>query len=203
MEGYLGEIRAFAGNFEPGGWQFCKGQTLSISTSTALYSIIGNVYGGDGQTTFKLPDLQSRIPVGTGNGPGLPAYDLGEAWGHEQVTLTNSQMAAHSHAAIVTGGDGTATFDATLYGVNDAGGIDNPVGNILGADNSGSTSYASGSSLTTVAMNAGSVVVNDLHGPLPTITVGISGSSQPHPNIQPVLALNYIICVEGYYPSRY
>jgi len=200
MEGTIGEIRIFAGNFAPRGWQLCQGQTLSIATDTTLFSIIGTTYGGDGQSTFKLPDLQSRIPVGTGSGPGLPVYDTGEAWGSEGVSLISTQMPMHSHAATVSGGDGTATFDATLYGVNDAGGVETPAGNILGVDSSGGASYAA--SGTQVAMHSGSVVVNNLHGPLPTIGVGVAGGSQPHSNIQPVLAVNYIICVEGIYPSR-
>lgn len=191
----------FGGNFAPLGWQICGGQSMSIAEYTALYAVIGTYYGGDGQTSFSLPDLRSRIPVGTGQGPGLPAVSTGEAWGTEGVTLTTSQMPAHTHNAVVTGGGGTATFTATLNGVNGAGGVDNPTGNILGEDtSSATTSYATSGTLS--EMNAGSVVVTNLYGALPTIAVGAAGSSQPHSNIQPVLAVNYIICLEGIFPSR-
>lgn len=201
MEGTIGEIRMFGGNFAPQGWQICAGQSLSIAEYTPLYAVIGTYYGGDGQNTFNLPDLRSRIPVGTGAGPGLPSVSTGEAWGSEGVTLTTSQMPGHTHAATVTGGGGTATFSATLNGVNNAGGIDNPTGNILGTDTlSGTTSYATSGTLS--EMNAGEVVVSNLYGALPTITVGVAGGSQPHSNIQPVLAVNYIICLEGIFPSR-
>lgn len=201
MEGTIGEIRMFGGNFAPAGWQFCNGQSMSIAEYTALYAVIGTNFGGDGQTSFVLPDLRSRIPVGTGQGPGLPAVSTGEAWGEEGVTLTTSQMPTHTHNAVVSGGGGAATFTATLNGVNNIGGVDNPTGNILGQDTvSSSTSYATSGTLS--EMNAGSVVVTNLYAPLPTISVGAAGGSLPHSNIQPVLALNYIICTEGIFPSR-
>ena len=96
-EPFLGEIRIFAGNFAPRGWAFCNGQILAISTNTALFSLLGTTYGGNGQNTFALPNLQSRIPVHAGQAPGLSLYDLGEAGGEEGVTLTAAQMPAHAH----------------------------------------------------------------------------------------------------------
>lgn len=191
----------FGGNFAPLGWQFCQGQSMSISEYTALYAIIGTYYGGNGQTTFNLPDLRSRIPVGTGTGPGLQPVSTGEAWGSEGVTLTASQTPMHTHNASVTGGGGSATFTATLYGVNGTGGLDSPANNILGEDTiSSTTSYATSGTLS--EMNAGEAVVTNLYGALPMVTVGVTGGSQPHSNIQPVLAVNYIICIEGIFPSR-
>src|SRR5215211_5950019 len=97
MEGYIAEIRLFAGNFAPRGWAFCYGQILSIAQNTALFSLLGTTYGGNGQTTFALPDFRSRVPVGAGTGPGLANISLGEVSGHETVTLLLNQMPVHTH----------------------------------------------------------------------------------------------------------
>lgn len=203
MEGTIGEIRMFAGNFAPLGWMLCNGQSLSISVNEALYSLIGTTYGGDGQQTFNLPDLQSRIAIGAGNAPGLSSYILGETVGTENVTLTTAQMPMHSHNAIVQPGAGGFSAAATLYGVNDNGGEDSPGGNYIGQDSgAGATNYAPGTESAPAAMHAGSIQINNLFAPLPNVTVGISGGSTPHNNIQPVLGMNFIICVEGIYPSR-
>jgi len=199
MEGTIGEIRLFGGNFAPRGWSLCTGQSMSISENTTLYSILGTTYGGDGVNTFNLPDLQGRIAVGTGQGPGLSNYVLGESIGFEEVTITTAQMPAHNHQTVVTPGSGASTLAATLYGVNDAGGLDTPGGNYIGQDNgAGATSYAT--SGTPVAMNASSI--KNVQLPLPIVTLGGSGGNLPHENRQPVQALNFIICVEGIYPSR-
>ena len=95
---YVGEIRMFGGNFAPAGWAFCDGALLAISEYDTLFNLIGTTYGGDGQATFALPDLQSRLPVHQGTGPGLSAYTIGETGGVEQVTLTTQQIPAHTHA---------------------------------------------------------------------------------------------------------
>src|SRR5690606_20539377 len=97
MEGTIGEIRYFAGNFAPNGWAFCNGATFAISEFEALYTIIGNTYGGDGVTNFKLPDLQGRAAVGTGQAPGLPSVQLGQIGGTETATMTQIQMPTHNH----------------------------------------------------------------------------------------------------------
>src|ERR1700751_1131204 len=97
---YLGEIRLFAGNFAPVGWALCNGQLLAISNNTALYQLIGTTYGGDGQTSFALPNLQSRVPIHQGNGAGLSPYLLGESAGVESVTLTVQQIPAHTHIPV-------------------------------------------------------------------------------------------------------
>jgi len=109
---FLGEIRMFAGNFAPVGWAFCQGQTLSIAENTALFSLLGTTYGGDGVNTFALPDLRGRVPVHQGQGPGLSAYIIGELAGAEAVTLISSQMPIHSHVAQGNGGTGTAHVPA-------------------------------------------------------------------------------------------
>ena len=103
---YVGEIRMFAGNFAPAGWAFCQGQTLAISDNDVLFNLIGTTYGGDGQTTFNLPNLASRVPVHMGTGGGS-SYIIGQSAGAEAVTLTTSQIPAHSHVPLCNSGDGT------------------------------------------------------------------------------------------------
>lgn len=106
---YIGEIRIFAGNFAPVGWLFCQGQTLAISENDTLFNLIGTTYGGDGQTTFNLPDLRSRVPVHMGTGSGLSSRTIGELGGTETVTLTVNQIPAHSHVPQANSGTGTST----------------------------------------------------------------------------------------------
>jgi microcystin-dependent protein len=115
---YVGEIRLFAGNFAPANWAFCSGQLLAISENDTLFQLIGTTYGGDGQTTFGLPDLRGRVPVHMGAGPGLSTYQLGEIGGVEEVTLTTQQIPVHTHALMVESG---------------AGGSANAGGNVLAA----------------------------------------------------------------------
>ena len=105
-EAFIGEIRMFAGNFPPRGWQFCQGQLLSIAQNTALFSILGTTYGGNGQTTFALPDLRGRYPMQPGQGPGLSPRTLGEQGGSETVTLISNQMPAHTHSHTASGAQG-------------------------------------------------------------------------------------------------
>src|SRR5512138_1946918 len=104
---YVGELRMFAGNFAPAGWLFCEGQLLPISEYETLFNLIGTTYGGDGQSTFALPDLQSRVPIHMGQGPGLSSYVIGEAGGTEAVTLTVQQIPNHGHPAAATSVDGS------------------------------------------------------------------------------------------------
>jgi microcystin-dependent protein len=171
---YVGEIRAVGFNFAPVDWAACNGQLLPISEYEVLYTLLGTTYGGDGQNTFALPRLNSRVVVGTGQGPGLSPYPLGTTGGVESVTLTTTQMPAHGHpysvplAASTTGTVGN-----------------NPAGKLPGTADGTYTGAADGTSLAANAVTA---------------TVGVAGGSQPHPNIQPVLALNYIICTNGIYP---
>ena len=109
QEPFIGEIRMFAGNFAPRGWALCDGQILQIVQNTALFSILGTTYGGDGQTTFGLPDLRGRFPIGQGQGPGLSSRQIGEMAGAEAVTLTTAQMPAHTHVARAKGAAGTTS----------------------------------------------------------------------------------------------
>ncbi len=176
---FIAEIRMFAGNFAPRGWAFCQGQILSIAQNTALFSLLGTTYGGNGQTTFALPDLRGRAPIGVGQGPGLPAVNLGEVSGSPTHTLIITEMPAHNHTATVqlNGSSATAnlgTPDNVVFGTND---------NI--------SMYTRNTALDlTFRANAASV------------NVGIAGGSQPFSIMQPYLGMNYIIAMEGIYPSR-
>jgi microcystin-dependent protein len=179
MDEYLGIIKLFAGNFAPRGWALCNGQLLSIAQNSALFSILGTVYGGDGQTTFALPNLQSRVPVGVGQGAGLSFYSQGELGGAETVTLTLGQMPAHNH--LLNASTAAGTTDVPTGNV-----LAQPAGTTGGGDAVTVTSYATGATTTSLS---------------PT-TISVAGGSQPHENRSPFLALNYIICTEGLYPSR-
>jgi microcystin-dependent protein len=170
---WLGEIALVAFNFAPQGWALCNGQLLSISQNTALFSLLGTTYGGDGQTTFALPNLQSRVPLHFGQGTGLSAYTLGETVGVESVNLQTAQIPAHTHAY-------------TPQATTGAGPSASPAGALWAESASGDTIYKSGSSNTHMAAQ----------------TLGQTGGGQPHENRQPTLALNYIIALQGIFPSR-
>jgi microcystin-dependent protein len=175
MEGTIAEIRMFAGNFSPRSWAFCSGQILSIAQNTALFSLLGTTFGGNGQTTFALPDLRGRVPVGTGQGPGLPAYSLGQVGGVENVTLLLSNLPAHTHTATLAMG-----------ARNGAGNSISPTGNYP-------------ANVTNGYSNTQDAQMAPLNG---SPTVGTTGGSQPFSIMSPYLGLNYIICMEGIFPSR-
>jgi microcystin-dependent protein len=174
---------------------------LPIAQYTALFSILGTTYGGDGQTNFQLPNIQSRIVIGAGAGQGLPVYNPGDVLGEENHTLTINEMPAHTHTVTAQNDSTPPSATVNLMGINATGNKINPAANLLAQDELGKTLYAPGTS-TTVAMNAGSLVLNSITMPVPTVTVNMAGQSQPHSNIQPVLGVNYIICLEGIFPSR-
>jgi len=175
MEGTIAEIRLFAGNFNPRGWAFCNGQLMSIAQNTALFSLVGTTYGGNGQTTFGLPDLRSRVAVGTGQGPGLPNIQLGQMAGESAHTLTLAELPAHTHTATMPAAtSSTSTTPASNLAVGPA---------TLGA---------------ATWKNFGTSIPNSAAPP----TLAVAGSSSPHNNLQPYLGMNYIICLEGIYPSR-
>lgn len=179
MEGTIAEIRMFAGNFAPKNWAFCSNQIISIAQNTALFSLLGTTYGGNGQTTFALPDFRGRVAVGTGTGPGLPNIQLGQVAGTPTVTLLSTNMPAHNHAVT-----GTVTVQAN----NDTGGItDDPTNRRLA-----STSNYSGN--VDALVNMAPCVVN--------LTTAVSGGSQPFSIMPPYLGMNYIICMFGIFPSR-
>lgn len=174
MDQLIGEIRLFAGEYAPLGWSFCDGSLHPIDNSS-LWHLIGTTYGGDGQTTFAVPDLRGRVPVGAGQGRGLSAYTLGQGFGAESVTLTPDQAGAHSHVLQASGGMATtatpgpgvmlATTGATVRPFNDK-------------------TLATGS-----------------FGTFNAAAIGVSGSGQPHENRMASVGINYIIAHEGEWPS--
>ena len=186
QDAYIGEVKLFAGNFAPRGWAFCDGQILPIDGNQALFSILGNSYGGDGRTTFGLPDMRGRVAVGPRTGPGLSTYREGNQGGTETNTLSTAQLPAHNHDAIgiIKASNANATakepagnyFASSIYAINR--------GNIVDVLSYGATSD--------VEMNANAIEVR----------VGDTGSNQAANNRQPYLAMNYIICIQGIYPSR-
>lgn len=177
MDGTLAEIRMFAGNFAPRSWQMCGGQLLSIAQWTAVFALVGTTYGGDGQTTFGVPDLRSRVAVGTGNGPGLQIVQLGEMGGTNSLTLLANNLPAHNHP--ISGGiTPKAASDGALG--NDAS------NKFIGPG----TFYATGDTSNMAAI------------PSTGLVIGSAGGNQPISLLQPYLGMNYIFCVEGIFPSR-
>lgn len=174
-EPFLGEIRMFGGNFAPAGWAFCNGQLLSISQNTALFSILGTYFGGDGQTTFGLPDLRSRVPVNQGQGPGLSAYTPGQQGGSEQIALLQNQMPAHTHTVSASGAAATSSTAA---------------GNLLAT-----ATAARGQSAPEIYGSTAPAIMN-------ATMINSAGNSLPHANIQPFLCVTFIIALQGIYPSR-
>ena len=176
MDAYLGEIRIFAGNFPPKGWTFCEGQIMPISRNTALFSILGVMYGGDGKVTFALPNLNGRTPIGQGAGPGLTPRSVGETGGAASVTLISEEMPAHNHRAVGLTGNGDANSPASAMWSQFATGGRPPVPAPL---------YSSTGDIQ---------MAPDALAP--------AGQNQPHNNMQPYLALRFIICLDGIFPQR-
>ncbi|MBW8684590.1 phage tail protein [Chitinophaga rhizophila] len=193
-EPFIAAIVLFAGNFGPRGWYLCMGQIMSISQNTALFSLLGTSFGGNGQTTFALPDLRGRAPIGTGQGPGLPPINLGQIGGAPTHTLIITEMPAHNHVAMP---NLTATPSAsTAPGTSNTPAV-TMVPAVLPSIGGGPAAqqikgYAAQDNTTTLAPGA-------VTG---SVTIGIAGGSQPHNIMQPYLGMNYIIAVEGVYPSR-
>lgn len=171
-EPFLGQIMSVGFNFAPRGWAMCDGQLLPISQNDALFALIGTTYGGDGQTTFALPDLRSRIAIHQGQGPGLSNYALGQAAGVETVTLTSNQMPAHNHLAQAT----AVTADKAT-----------PANNIWAAEAS-TTTFVYGTGTPDSQMSPSSL--------------SPAGGNQPHDNLMPYLVMTYVIALEGIFPSR-
>ena len=169
---YVGEIRMFAGNFAPVGWMFCEGQLLPISENETLFQLIGTMYGGDGQSTFQLPDLQGRIPLHFGTGPDGITYNQAEAAGVETVTLTTQQIPIHTHPQLCSTGAGQTATD--------------PVNAI-----------ASKGVLSQYSSLGATVSMGN-----PPMQSDIAGGSQPHENFMPYLCVNFIISLFGIFPSQ-
>jgi microcystin-dependent protein len=178
MDPFVGEIRLMPFNFAPRGWAMCDGSLLAISRSTALFALLGTQYGGDGRTTFALPDLRGRAVVGAGQGPGLSAYPQGTRTGTENVTLNTQQLPAHTHSLASTPLVPVSTDSGTA--TSPAGGFFASLGSQYG-DSSG----------------GGNMAATVLNGPSTS-----AGSSASHPNLMPFLVLNYCIATEGVFPQR-
>ncbi|HWB07112.1 MAG TPA: tail fiber protein [Verrucomicrobiales bacterium] len=171
---FLAQITIFASNFAPRGYAFCSGQILAIAQNQALFALLGTNYGGNGITTFALPDLRGRIPIHPGQGPGLSPYTLGQVGGSESHLLTLNEMPAHSHQTQVAV-------------TSNAGNKQTPAGNSIATDGAGGTAgFSDGAT----------------NGTLGGVTAGSMGGGQPHSIVQPFLGINYIIAMEGIFPSQ-
>lgn len=176
----IGEIRMFGGNFAPRAWALCDGQLLPINQNTALFSIIGTIYGGDGRTTFALPDIRGRAVIGPGNGPGLPSYREGQKGGTETNTMTVATMPSHTHSY---------TFKAS----NGA-----PVAGVASIFSEYSVTATNGDAISATrysATNNGSMHQD-------AFALGNTGGGQSFNNMMPYLTVNYVICMQGVFPSR-
>lgn len=176
MDAYVGEIRMFCGTFAPVNWAFCEGQILPITRNTALFSILGTMYGGDGKSTFALPDLRGSVPINQGQGPGLTQRFVGEMGGSPQVTLGTENMPAHNHLAMGSSAKGTARSPANAIWSQYSTGIRPPE-------------------------------PTDLYAPTADVTMApdvlaTAGQGTPHNNMQPYLAVRFIICMNGIFPPR-
>lgn len=187
---FIGEIRMLAFNYAPRGWALCQGQTLSIAQNNALFALLGTTYGGNGMSTFQLPNLCGRTPLGTGTGLGLPPVNLGEVAGTPTVTLTTAQMPIHNHAT-------TSTSSMNVGGTPASPALaPTATNNILGGSVGGSP-------------QAAAIWSSELSGPVAlgnpistTVTVQNAGGSQPVSIQSPYLGINFAIALEGVFPSR-
>lgn len=174
---FLGEIRIFAGSYAPANWAFCNGQILPISQYTALFSLLGTQYGGNGTTTFALPNLQGSVPIGQGAGDGLTPRSVGDTGGSASVLLDMTEIPAHTHTPMGYATDGTTST---------------PTGNVWAQASVQSRHGKTPISLFDPTPNT----------PMSPLALGVAGSSQPHNNVQPCLGLSFIICLNGEYPQR-
>ena len=173
MDPYVAEIRIFPFNFAPTGWALCDGQILPLSQNTALFSLLGTTYGGDGKSNFALPNMQGNAPMHPGQGPGLSLHDLGETGGSDTVSLLESEIPSHNHPMQAFGGLGNRLI---------------PVGNAI-ARETGATTYVPCSPTPATA-------------PMASQSIAPAGGDQPHNNMQPYLTLNFCIALQGVYTPR-
>jgi microcystin-dependent protein len=180
MDPFVAEIRIFPFNFAPKGWAFCDGQLLPISQNTALFSLLGTTYGGDGKATFALPNLQGNVPMFYGQGPGLSLYDIGQTGGSSNVTLLATELPSHNHTVMATTVQGTS---------ND------PNGNMLGEGYFSNQTTSGNLAYYTPATSPPPVTMN-------ANMIAFAGNSFPHNNMMPYLTLNFCIALQGVYPPR-
>jgi microcystin-dependent protein len=184
MEEYIGIVKLFAGNFAPRGWAFCNGQIMSIAQNTALFSILGTTYGGNGQTTFALPNLQGAVALGVGNSVGGSSYVLGQAAGSAEVSILSSNMPAHIHS-------GTGSISVSTAQSTDSTPVAGASIAVPGTSVSRTFTPTLGFATSTPSVNL-----------LTNVTTGATGGNIPMSVMQPYVALTYIICLEGLFPSR-
>jgi microcystin-dependent protein len=170
---FVAEIRIFPFNFAPSGWAFCNGQILPLSQNTALFSLLGTTYGGDGKSNFALPNMQGNAPMHPGQGPGLSLHDLGETGGSDTVTLLESEIPSHNHSLMTFAGQATAQTPGPNVSVARARGI---------------TAFSTKTTSSIVPMSPNAVAP--------------AGGDQPHNNLMPYLTLNFCIALQGVYPPR-
>lgn len=178
MEGTMAVVTNWAADFAPKYWAYCAGQLLSIAQNTALFSLLGTTYGGDGRVTFGLPDLRGRMPVGTGQLAGGNNYELGEMSGKPTTTLTINNMPSHNH---------TGTLAVSLNANGTDGSTGEPGGNYPGVITNGYSNANPDAAMTAPNYNG---------------VIGVAGATIPYSNQSPYLAINYIICMYGIFPSR-
>jgi microcystin-dependent protein len=177
MDPYIGEIRAFGFNFAARDWAFCNGQTMAISQNQALFSIIGTIYGGNGTTTFQLPNLQGQVPMHWGNGPGGLNTTIGEMQGTSSVTLTAQQIPQHNH--VIQAAEAGATSERVAVPTNQT---------YLGNMSHGNLGWSNPPA--------------NLSAQFAPNAISMTGSSFPHDNMQPYLTINFLIALYGIFPSR-
>lgn len=201
MDVFMGTIMPFGFDYPPVDWVACNGQVLPVSQNNALFALIGTFYGGDGRATFGVPDLRGRMPIGFGTGPGLPNYVLGEKDGSPSVILTSSQMPTHSHTVLANPGNPHASGNLQVT-VQAAGTASNPAtiptttNNVLGASGTGQQAAAIWSDALTQPVDMAGVAINT------NATVGTAGNNLPVETMNPYLALNFCMAVNGIFPSR-
>jgi len=189
MDGFIGEVRAFAFGYEPQNWLLCDGRVMPLQQSQALYAVIGNTYGGTAGSTFQLPNLQTVAVLGAGSGPGLSARPLAQASGAAAVQLTVDQLPAHNHLLTVQSAKGPTIADATLATPKaQSSWLGRPA--VLGTENALVPAYVAESTAINTTLQA-QTVAN---------TGGVGSAAQAHENRQPFLTLGYYICVDGVYP---
>jgi len=185
----VGQIILVGFNFAPNGWAMCNGQLMAIAEFDTLFNLIGTTYGGDGETTFGLPDLRGRVPIAQGQGPGLSSYVIGQEGGVETVTVTVAQTPQHTHTI------DPATLTATARCKNGLGNQQTPVGNVPAGEAADATLPYSNAA-PNGNMASGAVVMSG------TVTAATTGGSLPHDNLQPYLAMNYCISLFGVFPTQ-
>jgi microcystin-dependent protein len=201
MEGTIGEVRLFAASFAPKNWAYCDGSIVAIRANTALFSILGTTYGGDGRVTFGLPNLVNSVAVGAGSGPGLTPRTIGETGGANAVTLLSNALPAHTHSLLITPSVSMSNTVATIPDPNATPPIPLPTAesSIANSVLSNGTSLSSYIAATPdISLNAATVSVSAI-ATTPGNTIG---GNQPHNNLQPSMGMAFVVCLYGVFPAR-